>query len=67
VFYTLIFFSTGVGYRIWPNRVSELCSLKAGELKELREREHETRKASIIAVLAVEESVAEIVTSCNSG
>ncbi len=38
-----------------------------GELKELRERKHETRKASIIAVLAVGESAAEIVTWCNSG
>jgi hypothetical protein len=40
---------------------------EAGALKELRERKHETRKASIIAVLAVEESAAEIVTWCNSG
>jgi hypothetical protein len=40
---------------------------RVGELKELREREHETRKASNIAVLAVEESAAEIVTWRNSG
>src|SRR5260370_14980524 len=32
---------------------------EAGALNELRERKHETRKASIIAVLAVEESAAK--------